>query len=164
MICIIAAHTKNSRIIGARGKIPWALPSEMVHFRECTSGNTVIFGRKTFESIGMALPNRTNIVVTKSRIEAQNVITVNSVEKAVKAAREYGQGWIFVCGGESIYRYVLEHNLAQRMIISEIPEEKCNPQQLAQADTFFPEIDLSKWKVENIEEREDFTIKTYIRM
>ncbi|MDR2775010.1 MAG: dihydrofolate reductase [Tannerella sp.] len=161
MISIIVAIAEN-RAIGANNGLLWKLPNDMKRFREITTGHAVVMGRKTFESLPKgALPNRTNIVVTKNK-EAlfENCKIFNNIRDAVK---EYNSGEeVFIIGGASIYGQTID--LADKMYITRVHHSFEN------ADIFFPEIDEDKWMMT---EQEDFrnddkhlypyTFQTYIR-
>ena len=115
-ISIIAA-VSNDGVIGVNGKIPWDIPEDMKHFKNVTSQNTVIMGRKTFESIGYPLPNRINIVVSsqasiisqKYRDERlKGIILVENLEKAIGVGAIFGRP-IFLIGGSRIYKEGLKY-------------------------------------------------------
>ena len=134
MISMIAAMSRN-RVIGINNQLPWRMPADIEHFRSLTSGKPVIMGRKTFESIGKALPGRMNIVVTKDRkFSAAGVIAVHSVDDAVKKANENKE--IFVIGGASIYEQFLPK--ADRMYLTLIDGE-------FEGDAFFPKFNPGEW-------------------
>src|SRR3989338_8906137 len=100
MVTIIVAMTKN-RTIGKNNQIPWHLSEDLKNFKRLTTGNTVIMGRKTFDSIGKPLPNRENIVISRqSYPETMGVKFVQSVDQALAQA---SKGKIFIIGGASIY-------------------------------------------------------------
>ena len=124
MINIIVAYA-NGRVIGKDGKIPWRLPDDIQHFKRITSGNIVVMGRKTFESIGRPLPCRRNIVLTSSTTLAPPGVEVVHHKDDVLAL-----GDVFIIGGESVYRQFLE--VAERLYITEIALE-------IDGDAFFPE-------------------------
>src|SRR3989344_1232938 len=141
-ISIIVAIDENG-LIGRRNGLPWKLPADLKHFKTLTSGHTVIMGRKTYDSIGKPLPNRTNIVVSKSDdLQIDGCITVKSPEEALKASLENQE--IFVIGGAEIYRQFLP--LAQTIYMTEIHNK-------FDGDIFFPTIDYDEWKEK---ERQDF--------
>ena len=141
-ISIIVAIDENG-LIGKRNGLPWKLPADLKHFKTLTSGHTVIMGRKTYDSIGKPLPNRTNIVVSKSDdLQIDGCITVKSPEEALKASLENQE--IFVIGGAEIYRQFLP--LAQTIYMTEIHNK-------FDGDIFFPTIDYDEWKEK---ERQDF--------
>jgi dihydrofolate reductase len=97
----IAAIAENGTI-GLNNKIPWHIPEELKFFRNMTSGATVLFGRKTFESIGKVLPNRKNVILSRSNIVIPGGIVVHSMEELLNLA-----GDVWVCGGGSIYKLLL---------------------------------------------------------
>ena len=136
MISIIAAMAKN-RVIGSKGKLPWHIPEDMTHFRELTTGGTVIMGRRTYEEIGHPLPDRLNIVVSRSRsFCGERLMTARDLDQAISLARSYSRQQesyadIFLCGGESIYREGLP--LADRIFLTELDNEY-------EGDVFFPGI------------------------
>lgn len=138
-VSIVVAYGKN-RVIGSNNRLPWHLPADLKHFKELTRGNTVIMGRKTFESIGRPLTNRRNIVVTRQKeMQIPDVTTAESIEDAVsKAASDE----IFIMGGEEIFRQSL--HLAEKVFATEI-------RHTFEGDVFFPKIG-SEWKET---ERED---------
>jgi dihydrofolate reductase len=94
------------RVIGAGGTIPWRYPGDLKRFKRLTTGSTIVMGRKTFESIGRALPGRRNIVVTSRPIEAPGVECVASVDEALAIA---GPGDVWFIGGALIYAGAMEH-------------------------------------------------------
>lgn len=145
MIIIIAAIAKNNAI-GKNNALIWHLPADLKRFKKITSGHHILMGRKTFESIGKPLPNRTSIVITtKKNYQNQNkCIIANSIEEAIKLAKNDSK--IFIIGGAQIYKQVLEKDLADRLDITLIDKE-------FEADVFFPKIDKKKWKKIS---REDF--------
>lgn len=151
------------RVIGAGGKIPWHLPADFKHFKEITTGHPVIMGRKTFESIGRALPGRTNIIITRdAAYHADGVVVVASPEAALAAARgAEGADEAFVLGGGEVYKLFLEQ--ADKVYLTEVLGS-------FEGDAFFPELDGEEWNL--IEEKKndkdeknpfDFTYLTYER-
>ncbi|MBD5410886.1 MAG: dihydrofolate reductase [Treponema sp.] len=162
MIALIVAYTKSARVIGKDGKIPWNIPDDLQHFQFLTEGNAVIFGRKTFESIGHTLKNRLNIVVTRSAkkssstpSENQSLLYANRVEEAFSIAKNNGYENIFVCGGQNIYKEALP--FCNTLYLTEINKEY-------DGDTFFPKIDETKFKeIERIENN-GFTYRTMERI
>lgn len=151
-ISIIAAMTKD-RVIGKDNKLLWNLPEEMKHFRETTRDSVVIMGRKTFESIGRPLPNRINIVVSRSAQEIAGVIFCTGLEEALEKAKIYGKA-IFIIGGAQIYAQAMEY--ADRLIISIVDDEY-------EGDALFPKIDEPAWKEEKREQRRGFEVVMYGR-
>jgi dihydrofolate reductase len=126
----------RNRVIGANGDIPWRLPADWAYLKATTMGHPILMGRKTYESIGKPLPGRINIILTKNVTYApEGCVIVHSFEEAVK---RYGNGELFVLGGAEIYKLALLH--ADRLYVTLIDQEFAG-------DTFFPEIDLSQWKI-----------------
>ena len=134
VIAIIAALARN-RTIGAGNKMPWHLPEDLKRFRQLTTGHRVIMGRKTFESIGRPLPNRTNIIVTRSTSFAVVGCTiVHTLEEAFAAGPP--DTMAFVIGGGDIYAQTLDR--AAKMYLTEIDAEIAG-------DAFFPAFNRSDW-------------------
>lgn len=156
-IVIIAAMSQN-RVIGVDGDLPWHYPKDMRRFKQFTSGNPVIFGRKTHENIvssyGSTLPDRTHIVVTttpNSGEFADDVITAGSVDEAISAGREIckttRQGSaIYIAGGESIYNQTID--IADQIELTEIHS-------VYDGDAFFPELDTDLWAETYREEHDE---------
>ncbi len=102
----IAAMSLN-RVIGAGNRIPWHLPDDFKWFKMLTTGQVIVMGRKTFESIGKALPNRTTIVVTRSHQALPGVQMASDLQEIDPAAPEFTGREIFICGGAEIYAQTL---------------------------------------------------------
>ncbi len=132
------AATAAGRVIGKDNKMPWHLPADLKHFKNLTSGHPVLMGRRTYESIGKPLPNRTNIIMTRDiNYSAPDCIIVNSVETAVSMANELDMDEIFVIGGAEVYRQLLPQ--IQRVYLTEIHHH-------FDGDAFFPELHAKEWK------------------
>lgn len=99
----IIVATTHDFVIGKNNDLPWHSKKDLKYFKEMTTGNVVIMGRKTYESIGKPLPNRINIVISKSDIKYDGCIVLNSLESALEEANKYGKE-IFIIGGSSIYK------------------------------------------------------------
>lgn len=141
-VTLIAAASENN-IIGKDNKLIWRLSDDLKHFKELTKGHFVIMGRKTFESMPKALPNRTNVIITrKTDYKVENAIVVNSLEKALKVAENDNQP--FVIGGGEIYKLSME--IADRIELTRVHTS-------IEGDTSFPEIDLEKWQEVKNEKR-----------
>ncbi len=134
-INIISAVSANG-VIGKNGKIPWNIPEDMQYFRDTTKGNVVIMGRKTFESIGIPLSQRFNIVVSKNKLYMdKNMLSATSLEEALEIAGEYASQnncEIFLCGGSRIYSEGIKY--ADRLYLTELDFE-------CEGDVFFPSFD-----------------------
>jgi len=130
MISIIVAVGKN-REIGSKNGLLWKIPGELKRFREITEGHPVIMGRKTYESIGRPLPNRTNIVITRnSDFYPKGVLVVKSLAEAIEKAKTIDSKEIFVIGGGQIYAQALP--LAHKLYLTLVNKT------FLEADTFFP--------------------------
>lgn len=156
MISILVAYTKNQRIIGAQGKIPWNLSTERNRFKQICAGKTVIMGRKTFEEIGKALPYCTILVVSSTlKTVPEGCLLCSSLKEAIEISGKE----ILIAGGEEIYRQTLPY--ASIIYATEIDAEYSG-------DTYFPEIDEHLWKktvCQNLEEKGvKFSYLTYERI
>ena len=108
VVSIIACASKNS-VIGKDGKLPWYYQKDLIHFRNTTIGYPVIMGRKTFESLGKALPERLNIVISSSEISDSNVTRATSLENALEICYYNKANRVFLIGGESVYKAGLKY-------------------------------------------------------
>ena len=140
-IVLVAAIARNG-VIGADGGMPWHLPADLKHFKAVTLGHPVVMGRRTFESIGRALPGRRNVVVSRSLQQAPDgCLLADSLDHAVAAA---DAETVMVIGGGELYRQALPR--ARRMeltLIDAAPE----------GDTRFPAWSPRDWKLETIQVR-----------
>lgn len=135
MISFVVAMDQN-RGIGYKGRLPWHLPADLKFFKETTTGHTILMGRKTFESIGRPLPNRTNVVLTGNPdFRAEGVEIVRSPEEALK--RFAADRDLYVIGGAEIFRQLLP--FADKLIVTRIGHSFA-------ADTFFPELAVEEWR------------------
>ena len=134
-VSIIAAVGRNFEL-GKNNELIWHFKQDMKFFKETTLGHTVIMGRKTFESLPKALPNRLNVVITSdSSYSAENIVVVSSVEQALKYCDNEEA---FVIGGGMIYKEFLP--FADRLYLTEIEDS------LENADTYFPSFDKNEYK------------------
>ena len=134
-ISLIVALTK-SRVIGKNTSLPWHIPEDLANFKQLTKGNIVIMGRKTFESIGKPLPNRINIVVSKTLPSQQipGVIILRTFDLALSEAQKSNKQ-IFIIGGNSIFSEGLK--VADTLHVSWIKKEYAG-------DVYFPTIDWTE--------------------
>lgn len=140
IVSIVVAIAENNAI-GKDNQLLWHLPADLKHFKDITSGHTVIMGRKTYDSIGKPLPNRRNIVVTRNReLELPGTEITNSLEEALALCE--GTEEIFIIGGAELYNRALA--ATNRIYLTKV-------HQTYEADTFFPEIDPAEWKELSIE-------------
>jgi len=137
VLTLIAAVARNG-VIGMANRLPWQLPADLKHFRELTTGHTVIMGRKTWESLPAKfrpLPGRRNIVVTRNgAFRAEGATVATSLADAIVAANGDES---FVIGGAELYKAALP--LADRLQLTEIDAAY-------EGDTWFPAIDTSAWR------------------
>ena len=160
MLNIIACISKKHRAIGYKNRLLYAIPSDMTRFRKLTTGHTIIMGRKTFESLpNGALPNRRNIVISKTREQIAGCEVYASLEEALEARKEAAEDECFIIGGASIYEQALP--LADKLYLTIVEKEP------EHADTFFPEINPAEWEVTEKEMRNEnglpFTFLTLYR-
>lgn len=133
---VVAMDRKNG--IGLENRMLWHLPADLKHFKSITSGHPVIMGRRTFESIGKPLPNRTNIVISRKKDWFQEgILIVGSIKEALKFAKKIDEN-IFILGGGNIYEQTMD--LTDKLEVTRVNAE-CD------ADTFFPEIDMKIWQM-----------------
>jgi dihydrofolate reductase/8-oxo-dGTP pyrophosphatase MutT (NUDIX family) len=148
---VLVAALGANRAIGVDGGMPWHLPEDPAHFKALTMGGTMVMGRRTWDSIGRALPGRTTVVVTSDHAwSAPGAVVVHSLAEALVAA---GPGEVFVVGGGEIYRQTID--LASRLELTEIDASP-------QAEVFFPEVDAG-WREVARSPREGFAFVTYER-
>jgi dihydrofolate reductase len=140
MISIIVAVAKGGAI-GKEGKMPWKIPGEQRQFKDLTTGHVVVMGRTSYEEIGHPLPNRTNIVVSKTKVfSGENLYTVKSLKEAIERA---GQEEIFIAGGAELFQEALP--LANKIYMTYVDME------VPDADRFFPIFHEEEYKREEIE-------------
>jgi dihydrofolate reductase len=129
-ISIIAAIGKN-RELGKQNKLVWRISADLGRVKSLTTGHPIIMGRKTYDSIGRPLPNRTNIVLSRTPTEIEGCIVVDSFEKALEVARGVETEEIFVFGGGQIYTEAMP--LVDRLYLTRIDAEDPD------SDAFFPD-------------------------
>lgn len=135
---VVAMGEKNE--IGFENQLLWHLPKDLKHFKEITSGHPVIMGRKTYESIGKPLPNRTNIVVSrKTDWFEEGILIVGSIKEAVKFAKKIDEE-VFIIGGGKIYEQTMD--IVDKLEVTLVKAD-------LEADTYFPKIDPKVWKKVN---------------
>ncbi|SHH85783.1 dihydrofolate reductase [Wenyingzhuangia marina] len=142
MITLIAAIGDNNEL-GKNNDLIWHLPADLKRFKKITTGHHIIMGRKTYESIGKPLPNRTTIIITRNKnYKVEGCITTDSLEHAIEIAKKDENA--FVIGGAKIYKKAID-------LVDEL--DICEVHRTFDADVFFPKIDTNIW--EEIK-REDF--------
>ncbi|SVB95252.1 uncharacterized protein METZ01_LOCUS248106 [marine metagenome] len=153
MIAIIAAMTAD-RVLGRNNRLPWHVPGDMKNFMRVTTGNVVIMGRNTFDSMGKPLPNRRNIVVSRTMAPRERVEVYRDIPTALHYA-EADDKDVFIIGGAQIYRQCLAY--ANTMYLSYVKGDY-------EGDTFFPEFDESEWEVVKEEDFPEYTYRVYRRI
>ena len=133
-VSIVVAISEN-HAIGKDNKLLWYLPNDLKHFKEITTGHTVIMGRKTYDSVGKPLPNRRNIIVTRQNIEITGCEVVSSIEAALALCADEAE--VFIVGGAEIYRQAMK--LTDIIYLTIVHKE-------FEGDTYFPEIKADEWK------------------
>ncbi|MCK9361232.1 dihydrofolate reductase [Patescibacteria group bacterium] len=139
MLSMIVAASEND-VIGKANALPWHLPRDLKNFKEVTTGNTVVMGRKTFESIfarlGKPLPNRKNVIVTQQPdFQAPECVVVHSLEEALEKTK--GEN-VFVIGGEAVYRLALP--MTDRLHLTRVHTS-------VDGDVKLPTINFSEWNL-----------------
>ena len=152
-IILIAAMDPNG-IIGHKNQIPWHIPEEMQHFKETTMGHTVLMGRRTFESIGKALPGRKNIVLSTDHDFAPPHCQVfHTLEAGLSSCSN--QEKVFIIGGKTVYQQAIA--LANTILLSVLHREYAG-------DSSFPDIPPDRFRLTTVKEcgtGQQFTLKTY---
>ncbi len=155
-ISLIAAIAQNNAI-GLNNQLIWHLPTDLLFFKKTTLNCTIIMGRKTFDSIGKALPKRKNIIITRNlNFNAPGCLVVQNLQEAIAQADSEE---VFIVGGASIYEQSM--SIADKLYITHVHHT-------FEADTFFPEIDAKLWNITSKEDHfkdekhaYDFSIVTY---
>ncbi|MBP6456197.1 MAG: dihydrofolate reductase [Chitinophagaceae bacterium] len=137
-ISIIVAVSENN-VIGVNNDLPWRLSNDLKFFKQKTTGHSILMGRNTFDSIGKALPNRENIIITRNKnFEKENCIIKNSIKEAISYCREKNEDEIFIIGGDTIYKQSL--NLANKIYLTRVHTEIKN------GTAFFPILEKGNWE------------------
>lgn len=135
MLSLIVAVAQNG-VIGDRNALLWHISEDLKHFKALTSGHPVVMGRKTYESLGRPLPNRTNVVITRQNIEIPGCRVVHSLDEAL--ALFPGDEEVFIIGGAQIYAEALPR--ADRFYLTRVFHDY-------EGDTRFPEWDEAQWRL-----------------
>jgi len=134
-VWIIAAVSENN-VIGQGNALPWRIPEDLAHFKALTLGNTLIMGRKTFESIGRPLPGRSTVVLTRRQdFDAPGVLVAHEPKEALSLVQGPNA---FVAGGADIYRLFLP--LASKLVLTRVHG-------VYEGDTQFPPFDPAEWRL-----------------
>ncbi len=129
----------ENRVIGKNNTLIWHLPADLKRFKALTTGHVIIMGRKTFESIGKPLPNRTTIVISRQAdLQIEGAIIAHSVEEAILKAKSITREDIFIVGGAEIYALSLP--LADQILVTQLHD-------IFEGDAYFPEISTDQWDI-----------------
>ena len=132
---VVAMGLKNE--IGADNKLLWHLSKDLKNFKEITTGHPIIMGRKTYESIGKALPNRTNIVISRKKDWfEEGILIVGSIKEALKFAKKIDEE-IFIIGGGTIYEQTMD--ITNKIEVTQVKAEM-------KAEVYFPKIEEKIWQ------------------
>lgn len=142
-ISMIVAYGKNWEI-GLNNEMLWHISEDFKNFKKITSGHHVLMGRKTFESIGRPLPNRTSVVLSNKGFEHEGVHSFNDIQKAFDFVRASGEEELFIIGGANIYKTLFDY--VDKMYLSEVDFE-------GEADAYLKEIDFTSW---DLTEQKDY--------
>ena len=154
-ISLIVALTKN-RVIGDQNTLIWHIPEDQKLFRKITSENTVIMGRKTWDSLPVRfrpLPNRNNIVISRSVTQLEGADVCSSLDLAMEKAKSYNKD-IIIMGGVQIYALAIP--IVEKMHLSWVKKEY-------EGDAKFPEFNKEDWNITEEKEFDEFTYKVYER-
>ena len=142
MLSIIVAVSENN-VVGKENKLPWKLSADLKRLKSLTMGHHIIMGRKTWESLGKALPGRTNVIITTDKnFKAEGGVVVHSLKEALSISSIDNE--IFIFGGGKIFKEAMP--LVKKIYITRVHS-------IIDGDTFFPVLDMNDWKETS---REDF--------
>lgn len=156
-IILISAIASNGVIGKVNGEMPWHVKEEFQHFKQTTLGFAVIMGRKTFGTLGKPLKGRENIIVTRNKdfkVEVEETKICYSLDESIEYCKFKKYEKAFIIGGGEIYNQAI--SIADELILSFMKFD-------AVGEVKFPEIKNEIWRLNSIEEREEFEIKKYIR-
>lgn len=144
LVTIIVATSQNN-VIGKNNQLPWHLPRDLAYFKQVTIGCPIIMGRKTYESIGRALPHRLNIVITRNtNHHLTDAVVVHSLEEAIATAKQTVTdiNEIHIIGGATIFQQAIGGGVVDKIYLNRVLAD-------FEGDTYLPLIDWSKWQLIN---------------
>ena len=157
--CIVAADKNNG--IGKNNQLLCHLPADLKYFKNLTTHHAILMGRKTFESIGKPLPNRTNIIISRSELNIEGTHCFKSLEDGISFAKSQNETELFIIGGDSIYQQSME--MLDSVYLTRIHNS-------FEADAFFPALPDEYWQINQNEfhaadekNKFDFSFQTYNR-
>ena len=167
---LIISHVvamSNNQVIGVNNDLPWNLKDDLAHFKRYTTGKTIVMGRKTFESIGRALPNRVNYVISSTLSEIEGVSIFKTLDDATEAAKAHNienniSNEIAIIGGGYLFRDSI--NTFNKLVLTKVD---CS----IEGDVFYPDVDFSNWELvssesflKNEDNEYNFSIETYRKL
>lgn len=167
---LIISHVvamSSNQVIGVNNDLPWNLKDDLAHFKEYTTGKTIVMGRKTFESIGRALPNRVNYVISSTLSEIEGVSIFKTLDDAMEAAKAHNienniSNEIAIIGGGYLFRDSI--NTFNKLVLTKVD---CS----IEGDVFYPDVDFSNWELvssesflKNEDNEYNFSIETYRKL
>jgi dihydrofolate reductase len=167
---LIISHVvamSNNQVIGVNNDLPWNLKDDLAHFKRYTTGKTIVMGRKTFESIGRALPNRVNYVISSTLSEIEGVSIFKTLDDAMEAAKAHNienniSNEIAIIGGGYLFRDSI--NTFNKLVLTKVD---CS----IEGDVFYPDVDFSNWELVSSESflkdkdnQYNFSIETYRKL
>lgn len=167
---LIISHVvamSNNQVIGVNNDLPWNLKDDLAHFKRYTTGKTIVMGRKTFESIGRALPNRVNYVISSTLSEIEGVSIFKTLDDAMEAAKAHNienniSNEIAIIGGGYLFRDSI--NTFNKLVLTKVD---CS----IEGDVFYPDVDFSNWELvssesflKNEDNEYNFSIETYRKL
>jgi dihydrofolate reductase len=151
---VLVAAVADNGVIGRDGDLPWRIPEDLRHFKATTRGHVLLVGRRTFESIGRPLPDRTTVVLSRDPgWSADGVRVVRSVEEAIEVARERGVD-LMVGGGTAVYEAAMPYATAQ--VLTEVHQSPAG-------DTRYPDFDRAAWREASRDTRDGFDLVRWER-
>ena len=148
----------NNNVIGKNNDLPWKLKKDLQHFKNYTTGKTIVMGRKTYESIGRPLPNRRNIIISSTINEINGAEVFSSLEKALEALKHEDE--IIITGGSYLFNDTAD--IVNKLVITFVDTS------IEDGDVFYTDIDYKKWNLieesfynKDIENEYNFSIKVY---
>ena len=147
-VSMIVAYGKNYQI-GLNNALLWHIPEDLKNFKRLTNGHHILMGRKTFESIGFPLPNRTSVVLSKNSFSFEGVHTYEDIEKALEFCKNNNEDEVFIMGGAQVYKLAFPY--VDRLYLSEVDYDN-------EADAFLNKIDFSKWDLEEEQTFEEINV------
>ncbi len=136
-VSMIVAYGKNYQI-GLNNALLWHIPEDLKNFKKLTNGHHILMGRKTFDSIGFPLPNRTSVVLSKNGFSHEGVYTYTDIEEALEFCKNNKEDEVFIMGGAQVYKLALPY--VDKLYLSEVDYDD-------DADAFLDKIDFTQWSL-----------------